>query len=307
MAKRFRAEAKKLNINLRFVYTEEIDITEPQKNNFIIINGIPTPPPSCLLVRVGANAFVRSAIQMFENKGIPTINSAESIRISSDKFVSIQRFSQYNLPIPKTIQVSFPINIEKVERNFQYPIVVKRNFGSLGKGVDLCKNRNDIFKSRHLTRKKSIIFQEFIKDSIGRDIRVFVIGGKAVGAIVRNAPPGNFKSNLTTGGKASKCKLSDRLIFLAEKCAEAHNLEIAGVDILFDKDDYKICEINSNPGFTFLGFEKTTGINPKTQRRWWKSDPPKYPVPILIEGKLYHRQSSLIQWMEEKVKQGRTR
>lgn len=36
-------------------------------------------------------------------------------------------------------------------------------------------------------------------------------------------------------------------------------LDISGVDILFDHNDFMVCEINSYPGFE--RFEKATGLN----------------------------------------------
>jgi predicted DNA-binding transcriptional regulator AlpA len=45
--------------------------------------------------------------------------------------------------------------------------------------------------------------------------------------------------------------------------------------------------------------EKFTGINRKTQRRWWEKN--KFPKPVLLEGKLYWRESALNNWMNEKA------
>ncbi|PZO54489.1 MAG: hypothetical protein DCF16_04715, partial [Alphaproteobacteria bacterium] len=46
---------------------------------------------------------------------------------------------------------------------------------------------------------------------------------------------------------------------LAVSVARQLNLDIAGIDILFDQDGYKICEANSAPGFQ--GLERACAIN----------------------------------------------
>lgn len=68
-----------------------------------------------------------------------------------------------------------------------------------------------------------------------------------------------FKANFHQGGYVRPVKLSPAVEWLAIECARLVGLDIAGVDILIDQDSYKICEINSSPGFQ--GFELATGID----------------------------------------------
>ena len=46
---------------------------------------------------------------------------------------------------------------------------------------------------------------------------------------------------------------------LAVRVAGALDLDVVGIDILFDTDGYRICEANSSPGFQAL--EPACGIN----------------------------------------------
>lgn len=100
--------------------------------------------------------------------------------------------------------------------------------------------------------------QEFIKNSSGRDIRVIVVGDKAIGGMMRVAKKG-FKSNFSAGGFVRNVKLTEKLEWLAVETTKICKLQISGVDILIDKNTYRICEINSTPGFE--GFELATGVN----------------------------------------------
>ena len=92
------------------------------------------------------------------------------------------------LPIPKTILAKFPMNLETIRREFDYPIIIKKVSGSQGKGiikVDSHQQLEDLVDM--LDTGKPLIFQEFISASTGKDLRVFVIGGRVVGAMMRIA------------------------------------------------------------------------------------------------------------------------
>jgi glutathione synthase/RimK-type ligase-like ATP-grasp enzyme len=85
------------------------------------------------------------------------------------------------------------------------------------------------------------------------------VGERAVGAILRKAQDGKFKSNISRGGLGRPLELNPELEWLSIEATRVLGLEIAGVDILFDGEGYKICEVNSGPGFK--GFEQATGLN----------------------------------------------
>jgi len=104
-----------------------------------------------------------------------------------------------------------------------------------------------------------MIVQEYIQYSEGRDLRVIVIGGKVVGAMQRKSTDGSFKANISRGGEGTAYDIDDEMEMLAIQVARALDLDIAGVDLLFHSDGYRVCEANSSPGF--MGFEKALGIN----------------------------------------------
>lgn len=153
----------------------------------------------------------------------------------------------------------FPMEVEAVEREFSFPMVLKKSSGSQGKGVMLLRDSdhlNDV--ADMIDTSKPLILQEFISKSHGRDIRVIVVGGKAIGGMMRVAKKG-FKSNFHQGGYVKPVKLSPAMEWLAIESTRLIGLDVGGVDILIDNDTYKICEINASPGFQ--GFELATGIN----------------------------------------------
>ena len=105
----------------------------------------------------------------------------------------------------------------------------------------------------------NFLVQEYIKESKGADIRCFVVGGKVVAAMQRQARDGEFRSNLHRGGTATVADLDPAEIDTAVRAARTMGLNIAGVDLLRSKRGPLVLEVNSSPGLE--GIEGTTGID----------------------------------------------
>jgi ribosomal protein S6--L-glutamate ligase len=86
-----------------------------------------------------------------------------------------------------------------------------------------------------------------------------VVEGEVVGAMKRQAPEGEFRSNLHRGGTAKLVMLSPEEEQTAIQAAEAMGLGVAGVDMLQSKRGPLIIEVNSSPGLE--GIEMATGEN----------------------------------------------
>lgn len=98
----------------------------------------------------------------------------------------------------------------------------------------------------------NIILQEFVATSRGRDLRVFVVGGRAIACMQRSATDGGFKANVARGGATTAVPLTSEIELLALEATRILGLDISGVDLLFDDDHFKICEVNSAPHFRGL-------------------------------------------------------
>jgi gamma-F420-2:alpha-L-glutamate ligase len=263
---RFNEVARNMGIELKLVAPEEIDLIVTKEDmKSITYNGNIIELPDCLIPRIGTVTYYALAIiRHFERLGVFILNSSQSMETSKDKLSTLQLLSSNNIPIPKTMLAKFPLNTPFVEKEFSYPLIVKTVVGSKGRGVFLVENRNklnDLVNLLEISKdpKTNLILQEFISTSKGRDIRVIVIGGRAIGAMLRTAADDNFKANYSAGGKVISYKINPTIEWLAVESARIVGLDIAGVDILFDENSYKVCEVNSYPGFE--GFEKATKIN----------------------------------------------
>lgn len=231
----------------------------------VMIDASVVPLPDVLLPRMGAGTtyFALSIIRQLERLHVPTFNASVAIEIVKDKLYTHQLLSRTKLPIPKTMLAKFPIDLGLVERALGFPVVVKTLSGSQGSGVFLCETRQSFEDLMELIRatqsNANLIFQEFVSESRGRDIRMLVIGGRVVAAMERKARNGNFKANFSTGGEVEPFKPDRHAEWLALESARLLGLDIAGIDLLFDGEGYKICEANSSPGFE--GIESCCDIN----------------------------------------------
>lgn len=263
---RFIEESEKQSVDFSVVYADEIDllVSRDDRKSIRYKNDI-VSLPDVLLARTGSGtgAYNLSVLRQFERLNVPTLPNSDSIIAAKDKMYANQILAQAGLPIPKTMLTRFPCKSDLVEKVVGFPCVLKVVTGSHGAGVYLCHTPKEFEDLSELISaldfKNSMIVQEYVKFSEGRDLRVIVIGGKVVGAMERKSTDGSFKANISRGGEGSPYELDDKLEILAIQTAKVLDLDIAGVDLLFHEDGYRICEANSSPGFR--GFETYLGIN----------------------------------------------
>ena len=259
-------EFQKQNIEVQLVDPTTVDIFVNKDNKkSILVNGEPSDLPQFVFPRTGSGTtyYIKAVIRHFERMGVPVINSSDAIDNVKDKLYTHQILAQSNLDIPKTMLLRHPIDIDFVEKNIGFPVIVKKISGSYGRGVFLCENKkelNQLVTMAELTKKSyDIILQEFIKDTWGKDLRVFVVNNKVVGCMMRQSQDDDFRANITRGGEGFPYEVNEQIEWLSSESSKALDLDIAGVDLLFQNGGYKICEVNSNPGFE--GMETFTKKN----------------------------------------------
>ena len=259
-------EFQKQDIEIQLVDPTTVDIFVNKDNKkSILVNGEPSDLPQFVFPRTGSGTsyYIKAVIRHFERMDIPVINSSDAIDNVKDKLYTHQILAQSNLDIPKTMLLRYPIDIDFVEKNIGFPVIVKKISGSYGRGVFLCEDKkqlNQLVTMAELTKKSyDIILQEFIKDTWGKDLRVFVVNDKVVGCMMRQATDDDFRANITRGGEGFPYEVNEQIEWLSTESSKALDLDIAGVDLLFQNGGYKICEVNSNPGFE--GMEMFTKKN----------------------------------------------
>ena len=259
-------EFNKQGIEVRVVNPNDVDIfVDRDDRKSIIVGGKPRALPDFVIPRTGSGTtyFIKAIIRHLERLGVTLINGSNAIDTVKDKLYTQQVLGESNLPVPKTLLVRHPIKLEWVEKNLTFPVIIKTLSGSFGAGVFMAEDKKQfkqLLKMAEITKKSyNIIVQEFIKDSWGKDLRVFVLNGKVVGCMMRQAVDDDFRANITRGGEGIPYQIDENIEWLGGESARLLGLDIAGVDLLFDNGGYKICEINSNPGFE--GMETFTKKN----------------------------------------------
>ncbi|SHG21116.1 30S ribosomal protein S6--L-glutamate ligase [Flavobacterium defluvii] len=189
--------------------------------------------------------------RQFEALKVFVLNSATAITQSRDKLYSLQLLLNSGIDIPTTGFANSPLDTDNLIKMVGgSPLIVKLLEGTQGKGVVLAETKKaaesviNAFKSLNA----NILVQEFIKEANGKDIRCFVIDGKVVAAIQREAMPGEFRANIHLGGTASVIKVTPEEKKIAIKAAKAMDLKVAGVDIIRSSKGPLLLEVNSSPG-----------------------------------------------------------
>ncbi len=197
-----------------------------------------------------------SLARAIEEKGILCVNSADAIEKCDDK--AKMHLALGDIPSPKTIiaPMTFPnigftdtAFLKSVAEKLGFPIVVKEVCGSFGAQVYLARDFDELVKITTAHQSVPLLFQELIKESFGRDIRINVVGGRVCAAMLRQSQNGDFRSNVTLGGGTLPYSPTDAECELALAAAQRLGLDFAGIDILFGKDGPLLCEVNSNAHF----------------------------------------------------------
>jgi len=217
-----------------------------------------------IIPRIGASVtfYGAAVVRQFEMMKVPTAVSSLALIRSRDKLRSLQILSRAGLGMPKTLFMDYSRDTEGViEAVGGAPVVIKLLEGTQGLGVVLAedkKSAQSVIEAFNDLQAR-IIVQEFIKEAKGSDIRAFVVDGEVVGAMKRQAKPGEFRSNLHRGGEATLYKLSRREKFTAITAAKKLGLSVAGVDMLPSGRGPLIIEVNSSPGLN--GIESATKVD----------------------------------------------
>jgi len=225
-------------------------------------DGKPLPRYDAIIPRIGTSLtfYGMAVVRQFEAMGVYCLNNAAPIGASRDKLLAHQVLSSHRLGMPTTAFAKSSQDTKEIlDLVGGAPVVVKLLESTQGKGVVLADNRNaasaivDAFRGLNA----HFLVQEFVKEANGSDLRCFVVDGKVVGAMMRTAAEGDFRSNVHQGGSVKKVRLTKEERRASIRAAKILKLNVAGVDILRSSTGPKILEVNSSPGLE--GIERATG------------------------------------------------
>ncbi len=217
-----------------------------------------------VIPRIGASItrYGTAVLRQFELMGTHTPNGSDAIARSRDKLRSHQLLAAQGIGLPVTVFGDNPDDTDDLLSMLgPPPHVVKLNEGTQGAGVILTEkpsaSRSVVEALRGLYA--NFLMQEFIGEARGADIRCFVVGDRVVAAMRRQAPKGEFRSNLHRGGTAHAVRASAAEQATAVRAAAALGLGVAGVDLIRSRRGPLVLEVNSSPGLE--GIEAATGVD----------------------------------------------
>lgn len=262
LCSRIRVEEKLLfqAMRDRDIEFEKIDDREAVFN---LNNGLsPAPRYDIILERSINHSRALYALQIFNDWGIKTINSADVARICGDKFLTTQALVKDKVPTPRTSLAFTPESAMAAIEELGYPVVLKPCVGSWGR---LVAKINDRQAAEAILEHKQILgsyhhsiyyIQEYIEKP-GRDIRSFVVGDETIAAIYRTSD--HWITNTAQGGKASNCPVTPEVDAISRAAAQAVGGGMLAIDLLESPDGFLVCEVNYT--MEFRNSITTTGVD----------------------------------------------
>ena len=212
-------------------------------------------------VREKSNAEYYVANEFIHNN-IPFFNTPESIAKARNKLLSLQIIADLGVKLTRSAVVRRCEDIEFAISKFQFPVILKNIFGSLGSSTlliyDMKQLRSTFDYLWNINRNEIILIQEFVEadDNTISDFRVFVLGNEVIASMKRTNSDDDFRANYKKGAAVKLAEITETE---QEQClliTKTFGLDIAGVDFIRTKNGPVFLEVNSNPGIE--GIRKAT-------------------------------------------------
>ncbi|WP_018932500.1 ATP-grasp domain-containing protein [Gracilibacillus lacisalsi] len=214
-----QTEAEGLGIELELVIYHELTYGILDRRLFIDWKG--RDYPDFVMMR----AIDPLLSQQFELLGIRVYNDSRVATIANDKAQTHQLFASYQIPMVDTYFIK---KAELMEYTFRFPIIVKAVNGRSGNQVHMLDSLADL---------PPLTSERYIVQSLatpGKDLRVFVMGGKVIGSVLRESNS-DFRANYTLGGNATLYPLSSSEQQLVDKIISILPADFIGIDFVFDE------------------------------------------------------------------------
>jgi RimK family alpha-L-glutamate ligase len=199
------------------------------------------------------------ALERLADAGVEVLNAPSALLCAHDKLLTARSLRRAGLPHPRTILIQ---GVAEGLPDLDYPAVVKPRFGSWGRDVVLCRDRNDLEQALASLASRpwfpsGVLAQELIPP-LGHDLRLVVAKGAVVGAARRTAAPGEWRTNVALGASVSRAAPPPVASKLARAAAAASGLDLVGVDLLpTGPGGFCVIELNGavdfRPAYSFPG------------------------------------------------------
>ena len=244
-------EAANLGIDLKIVGIHDTIISE----NGLINNGTKLEKREFVINRYKWGK-VKDEINSI---AIKSYNPLDAYNIYINKYEQVKRLCFDELLVPKYLLGTALLKYEDIVQILGTPFVAKGLESSMGEQISLIEKPEDLQNlSRTYGMEKEWLFEEFITNSFGRDMRFYSIRGEVVACMQRKSQ-GDFRANVALGASVEPFEITPQIRQIAKDIYNQTGLDFLGIDLLFGKDKPYFCEINVMPGIE--GIETATGVN----------------------------------------------
>jgi len=202
------------------------------------------------------------ALKIFNDFGIPTVNTYDVAEVCGSKFLTTQALIKTGVPTPKCYMAFTPESALAAMGELGFPCVIKPNTGSWGR---LISKINDRDAAEAILEHKQILgsyhhsifyIQEYVEKK-GRDIRSFVVGDRCIAAVYRYSP--HWITNTARGGKTENCPITDEVHDLSVRAAKAVGGGVVAIDLFETPAGLSVNEVNYT--MEFRNSITVTGVN----------------------------------------------
>lgn len=200
-------------------------------------------------------------LHVLEAAGVSVFNPTRAIEKSVDKGLCAFLLQRAGLPVPPTLMTRSRLQaLAWAEREFSlgHTVVSKPLFGAQGEGL---RWHLEIGSLERLVPVGGVFYlQRYVGSLPARDVRILVVGGRAVAAMVRVAAPGEWRANVAQGARCQPAPITPLLRRLAERAVAALEMAYGGVDLIFDAEGKPwLLEVNGIPAWK--GLQSVTPID----------------------------------------------
>ena len=260
LCSRIRVEEKLL---LRSFRDRGVDV-ERIDDDALVLDSDGSAPWTLVFNRSLSQSRAIAALSMLEAMGVRTVNSAAIVARCGDKVLTTAALRAAGIRQPRTRVAFTPEAALEAIEELGYPVVLKPPVGSWGR---LLARLNDRDAAEAVLEHKGTLgsvahnvfyIQEHV-DKPGRDIRSFVVGREVICAITRSSD--HWITNTARGGSAANCPLTDEIVDLSLRAAEAvgGTLGILAVDLMESPRGMLVSEVNHT--MEFRNSIDTTGVD----------------------------------------------
>lgn len=238
-------EANNLKLETEIMFAEDFQLIIDKDMHLLYQNKEVSLPKAAFI-----RCYDTDLVSFLESLGVKTFNNSQSLLTSRNKWATHIALTKQSIKSPKTILCSHDSNYDQLVKELGSPFILKDSYGTHGDQVFLINDETEYLKN--IKTCTLAIAQMYVESSYGKDLRVHVINQKVVACVLRQSKD-SFLSNFAQGGQAKTFIIDDEAKQLAIDATKALGLDFSGVDLLFEKDGYSVCEVNGIPGFRTIG------------------------------------------------------